>query len=122
MTDDYDDVEKNMMIVMVVNAIHWMIWKGPNDNIIETLGEKGGDIGIWPDGQSAINGQNGHLWLFDHQNISKGIPENSYENVLDHCNVLIANFTAKNFFLCFPLKHCNALKTKITFMGPTFSP
>ena len=105
MTDDYDDVEKNKMMVMVVNAIHWMIWKGPNDNIIETLGEKGGEIGIWPDGQSAINGQNGHLWLFDHQKISKGIPENSYENVLDHCNMLIANFTAKKFFLCFPLKH-----------------
>ena len=61
MTDDYDDVEKNKMMVMVVNAIHWMIRKGPIDNIIETLDEKGGEIGI--------NGQNGHLWLFDHQNI-----------------------------------------------------
>ena len=99
-----------------------MIRKGPNDNIIEALGEKGGEIGIWPDGQSAINGQNGHLWLFDHQNISKGIPENSYENVLGHCNMLIANFTAKKFFLCFPVE---TLKTKIlcqvTLMGPTFT-
>ena len=60
MTDDYDDVEKNNMMVMVVNAIHWMIWKGPNDNIIETLGEKGEEIGIWPDGQSAINGPSEH--------------------------------------------------------------
>ena len=115
MTDDYDDVEKNNMMVMVVNAIHWMIRKGPIDNIIETLDEKGGEI--------VINGQNGHLWLFDHQNISKGIPENSYENVLGHCNMLIANFTAKKFFLCFPVE---TLKTKIlcqvTLMGPTFSP
>ena len=92
-----------------------MIRKGPIDNIIETLDEKGGEI--------VINGQNGHLWLFDHQNISKGIPENSYENVLGHCNMLIANFTAKKFFLCFPVE---TLKTKIlcqvTFMGSTFSP
>ena len=62
-------------------------------------------------------------YLFDHQNISKGIPENSYENVLGHCNMLIANFTAKKFFLCFPVE---TLKTKIlcqvTLMGPTFSP
>ena len=43
-------------------------------------------------------------YLFDHQNISKGIPENSYENVLGHCNMLIANFTAKKFFLCFPVE------------------
>jgi len=123
MTDGYDDVEKNKMMVMVVNVIHWMIWKGSIDNIIETLDEKSGEIGIWPDGQSAINGQNCHLWLFDHQNISKGIPENSYENVLGHCNMLIANFTAKKFFLCFPVE---TLKTKIlcqvTLMGPTFSP
>ena len=95
--DDYDDVEENKMMVMVVIGIHWMIWKGPIDNIIETLDEKGGEI--------VINGQNGHLWLFDHQNISKGITENSYENVLGHCNMLIANFTAKKIILCFPLKH-----------------
>ena len=37
-----------------------MIRKGPNDNIIETFGEKGGEIGIWPDGQSAINGPSEH--------------------------------------------------------------
>ena len=92
------------MMVIIVDVNHWMIWKGPIDNIIETLDDKGGEIDIWPDGQSAINGQNGHLWLFDHQNKSKGIPENSYENVLGHCNMLIANFTAKKFFLCFPVE------------------
>ena len=74
-------------------------------------------------GEIGINDQNGHLWLFDHQNISKGIPENNYENVLGHCKMLIANFTAKKFFLCFPVE---TLKTKIlcqvTLMGPTFSP
>ena len=100
MTDDYDDVEKNNMMVMVVNAIHWMIRKGPIDNIIETLDEKGGEI--------VINGQNGHLWLFDHQNISKGIPENSYENVLDHCNLLIGHLSAKNLYFSI-----ETLKTKI---------
>ena len=42
--DGYDDVEKIKMMVMVVNVIHWMIWKGPIDNIIETLDEKD----IWP--------------------------------------------------------------------------
>ena len=67
--DDYDDVEKNNMMVMVVNATHWMIRKGPIDNIIETLDEKGGEIGIWPDGQSAING---HLWLGEPSNLIFG--------------------------------------------------
>ena len=48
--------------------------------------------------------------LFDQQKISMGIPKYSYENVLDHCNMLIAHFAENISFLCFQVE---TLKTKI---------